>query len=57
MRMDFPYEHLIVDCVIFGMLAEESSMDPRLEQLETLFKNYLTFPMAEVRERIVRKIF
>lgn len=55
--MDFPFDHLMVDCIIFGILAEETSMDPRLDQLESLFKSYLLVPISEVRERILRKIF
>lgn len=57
MRLDFPYEHLMVDCIIFGILAEESSMDPKLDQLDAVFKSYLLLPIPEVRERIIRKIF
>ncbi|CDW71951.1 UNKNOWN [Stylonychia lemnae] len=57
LRLDFPFEHLLVDCIMYGMLAEETSMDPKLDQLEKTFKNYLLIPLPEIRERIMRKIF
>lgn len=30
-KLEFPFEHLLVDCIIYGILAEETSMDPKLE--------------------------
>lgn len=39
------------------MLANESSLEPKLEQLERIVQTYLLFPLPEVRERILRKIY
>ena len=43
---------------MYGMLAEESSMDPKMDQLDKLFLTYLQMPgLPEVRERIIRKLY
>jgi hypothetical protein len=39
------------------MLANESSLDPKIEVLEKIFQTYLQLPLPEVRERILRKIY
>jgi phospholipid N-methyltransferase len=57
LKMDFPFEHLITDCIMYGMLANESSLDPKIEVLEKIFQSYLQLPLPEVRERILRKIY
>ena len=48
---------LIVDCIMYGMLASESSLDPRMEQLDIVFAAYIQIPIPEVRERILRKVY
>jgi hypothetical protein len=48
---------LLVDCIMYAMLAAESSLDPHMEQLERVFQNYLQLPIPEVRERILRKVY
>jgi len=48
---------LLVDCIMYGELACESSVDARIEQLERVFTAYVQLPIAEVRERILRKIY
>lgn len=42
---------------MYGILANESSLDSRLDQLEKLFTTYLSLPFPEVRERIIRKLY
>lgn len=47
----------MVDCIMYGMLASESSLDSRMDTLEKLLQTYLQLPIPEVRERILRKIY
>lgn len=42
---------------MYGELACESSVDARIEQLERVFTACVQLPIAEVRERILRKIY
>ena len=42
---------------MYGMLASESSLDPRMEQLDRVFATYMQIPIPEVRERILRKVY
>lgn len=41
---------------MYGMLASDTSLDPRFGQLEGIFASYLQLPLPEVRERILRKV-
>lgn len=31
LKLDFPFEHLIVDCIMYAMLANESSLEPKID--------------------------
>ena len=42
---------------MYGILASESDLDPKLDQLDKLFIAFLSIPMPEVRERILRKLY
>jgi hypothetical protein len=42
---------------MYAMLANESSLEPKIDQLEKIVQTYLLFPMPEVRERILRKVY
>ena len=61
MKMDFPFEHLILDCIYFVGLTEESSYEggaaSRAADIEKLVQTYMAIPIAEVRERILRRIY
>ena len=66
LKLDFPFERkhykityldLLVDCIMYGVLASESSLDPHIDQLEKVFTSYLLLPIPEVRERLLRKIY
>jgi hypothetical protein len=39
---------LIVDCIMYGILANESSLDGKMDQLEKVFTMYLQFPIPEI---------
>ena len=58
MKLEFPFEHLLIDCVVFAMVVVEQSEDlSKVDTVERLFSVYLSIPIAEVRERIIRRIF
>ena len=58
MRMDFPFEHILLDCCVLSMLASEQRQDNRfIAPVETLLVTYLQMPVAEARERILRRIY
>ena len=68
LKMDFPYEDILIDCMVFSILAEESNMRSRQEKIsggqiekservEKILINFLQVPIPEVRERILRKIY
>ena len=42
---------------MYAMLANESSLEPKIDQLEKIVQTYLLLPIPEVRERILRKIY
>jgi len=58
MKLEFPFEHLLIDCIVFAMVVVEQSEDlSKVDTVERLFSVYLSIPIAEVRERIIRRIF
>jgi len=61
MKMDFPFEHLIIDCIYYAGLTEESNQEggsaSRIQDLEKLLQTYMAIPIAEIRERILRRIY
>lgn len=60
MKIEFPFEHLLLDCMVFSNLVAEQRMpDPhnKLEHVERLLVTYLMMPIPEVRERILRRLY
>jgi hypothetical protein len=43
--------------MMYTVLAQESSLDPRVDQIERVLQTYLQLPIPEVRERILRRIY
>jgi hypothetical protein len=43
--------------MVFGILANDSNLDGRLNKTEELVLTYLQIPISEVRERILRKMY
>ena len=56
LKLMFPFENFILDCVQFAGLLEETK-GQQSEDLEKIVKVYLAYPLAEVRERILRKFY
>ena len=42
---------------MYAMLANESSLEPKIDKLEKIVQTYLLLPLPEVRERILRKVY
>jgi len=55
--MDFPFEHLLLDTVMYAGMLEETGASSRLPELEKLTQTFLAVPMQEIRERILRKFY
>ena len=43
--------------MVFSILAQDSGLDAKFEQVEKLFSTYINMHIPEVRERILRKGF
>lgn len=57
-RMDFPFEHLLLDCIVLSMLAfEQGDSRHSQEVVEDLLITYLSLPGGEARERILRRMY
>lgn len=60
MKLDFPFEHLILDCMVYSNLVADQSRltsDNRTDEIENLAITLLQCPQAEVRERILRRLY
>ena len=68
LKMDFPFEHLILDCIYFSGLAQDSQPlhgqemtkdqeASRIGELEKIVQTYLAIPIPEIRERILRRLY
>jgi hypothetical protein len=57
--MDFPLENAIVDCIQYGGLVDEveDANSSSLNEVEQIIKMYLAYPVPQIRERILRKIY
>ena len=55
--MEFPFEDLLLDCMVFGLMADSSNLEARLDKTEELALTYLSLPFPETRERILRKMY
>lgn len=57
LKIDFPFEHLLLDCMVFSQLLVDQNQVGRIEDVERLVVSYLSIPISQVRERIIRRIF
>lgn len=58
MKINFPFEHILLDCMVYAnLVALQNSADSRIEKIESLVITYLSLPHAEVRERILRRLY
>ena len=58
MKINFPFEHILLDCMVYAnLVALQNSADSRIEKVESLVITYLSLPNAEVRERILRRLY
>ena len=58
MKINFPFEHLLLDCMVYSnLVADLNQQDSRAEQVESLLVLYLSLPYPEVRERFLRRLY
>ena len=58
MKINFPFEHLLLDCMVYGnLVADHNPNDSRIDQIESLLITYLSMPYPEVRERFLRRLY
>lgn len=58
MKVEFPFEHLLLDCAVYSSLLQEQGSDTKtIEIVEKLFITYMSTPVSEIRERILRRLF
>jgi hypothetical protein len=43
--------------MVYSILAEESNLDGKVDEVEKLFSTYINLHIPEARERILRKTF
>jgi hypothetical protein len=43
--------------MVYSILAEQSNLESKLDQIESLTSTYLNLHIPEVRERILRKMY
>lgn len=57
LKLQFPFEHLLADAIMYSGLLEDAGGQSRLGELEALIQTFLAIPLPEVRERILRKLY
>jgi hypothetical protein len=58
MKINFPFEHILLDCMVYAnLVAMQNSSDNLIEKIESLVITYLSCPYPEVRERILRRLY
>ena len=58
MKINFPFEHLLLDCMVYSnLVADLNQQDSRVDQVESLLVLYLSLPFPEVRERFLRRLY
>ena len=58
MKINFPFEHLLLDCMVYSnLVADLNQQDSRADQVESLLVLYLSLPFPEVRERFLRRLY
>lgn len=55
--MEFPFEHLLLDAIMYSGMLEESGAEGRQGELEKLTQTFLAIPIPQVRERILRMMY
>jgi hypothetical protein len=60
MKLDFPFEHLLLDCMVYSTIVADQSplpSDNKTDEVERLVITYLQVPQPEVRERFLRRLY
>ena len=58
LKIEFPFEHLLLDCIIFAqLLVDQDQSSHYISEVEALFQSFLLTPIVEIRERILRQLF
>ena len=57
LKMEFPFEHLLLDAIMYSGMLEESGGQGRQAELEKLTQTLLAIPIPQVRERILRTMY
>ena len=67
LKIDFPFEILMIDCIFFvGLASDTQPVDSngliqtntsRVADLEKIMQTYMAIPIPEIRERILRRLF
>jgi hypothetical protein len=57
LKIEFPFEHLLLDCMVFSQLLVDQNQSGKIEDVERLAVTSLSIPISQVRERIVRRLF
>ena len=58
MKIDFPFEYILLDCMVYAnLVAMQNSSDSLIDKIESLAITYLSLPYPEVRERILRRLY
>jgi hypothetical protein len=57
LKIEFPFEHLLLDCMVFSQLLVDQNQSGKIEDVERLAVTFLSIPISQVRERIVRRLF
>ena len=57
MKIDFPFEHLLLDAIMYAGILDEANGNSRLADLEKLLQTFLAIPLPVIRERILRRFY
>lgn len=57
LKIDFPFEHLLLDAITYAGILDEANGNSRLVELEKLTQTFLAIPLPEIRERILRRLY
>jgi hypothetical protein len=57
LRLDFPFEDLLVDTIQYAGLLEETGATSRIAEVEKLTRAFLAIPLPEIRERLLKRFY
>ena len=57
MKIDFPFEHLLLDAIMYAGILDEANGNSRLSDIEKLLQTFLAIPLPAIRERILRRFY